>query len=312
MSQIQVPKGWELKKLSELALDGSDKFTDGPFGSRLKVSDYTDSGYPIIRLQNIGEGKFFDKNWKFTSEEKFQELIRHSTKPGDIIIAKMAEPVARAALVPMVYDDYLIAADCVKLRVNEKEALPRFVLYAINSPMVRQVAIEKSRGVTRLRINLGEIKKLEIPIPKSKETQKKIVQKLDYILGQLEEKRKEIAILDREKSKMLSLIDDKLLLMFVTKTIEQNISSHTELKLLKNLVDDFEKRDPRKTPNHKFKYIEIGGIDSRNKKIIDYKLITGKDAPSRARNVIRTNDVIYGTTRPYYRNIALISSEFDN
>jgi len=31
MSQIQIPKGWQLKKLSEIALEGSDKFTDGPF-----------------------------------------------------------------------------------------------------------------------------------------------------------------------------------------------------------------------------------------------------------------------------------------
>lgn len=191
MSEIEVPKGWELTSLNDLVLKGSDKFTDGPFGSRLKVSDYTKSGYPIIRLQNIAIGKFIDKNWRFTSEKKFTELIRHSANAGDIIMAKMADPVARAAIITSIYDKYLISADCIKLKINDKKVLAKYLVYAINSPFVRSQAEKKSRGVTRLRINLSEVKKLLIPLP-SIETQKKIVEKLDYVLGSLEEKKKEI------------------------------------------------------------------------------------------------------------------------
>jgi len=194
---IMIPNGWDLKNLSDLALEGSDKFTDGPFGSRLKVSDYTESGYPIIRLQNIGVGRFIDKNWKFTSQTKFSELIRHSAEPGDIIISKMAEPVCRAALIPPIFKKYLIAADCIKIRINETKALPRYLVYAINSPFVRNQAEKKSKGATRLRVNLSDVKKLLIPLPKI-ETQKKIVEILDKKFQEWEIYKPKINFIERQ------------------------------------------------------------------------------------------------------------------
>ena len=84
-----------------------------------------------------------------------------------------------------------------------------------------------------------------------------------------------------------------------------------ESKKLSDIILDFEKRNPENTPENEFKYVEIGGV-SENKTISTYRTILGKNSPSRARNVIRKNDVIYGTTRPYYRNVVLIPEEFDN
>lgn len=84
-----------------------------------------------------------------------------------------------------------------------------------------------------------------------------------------------------------------------------------ELKTLKTKIDDIEKRNPGKNPEEEFKYVEIGSVND-DKNIENFKTLLGKNAPSRARNVIRENDIIYGTTRPYYRNVVLISKEFDN
>lgn len=181
-------KEWIETTLLELAQKGSDKFADGPFGSNLQVKDYTDSGIPIIRLQNIGESKFFDKNWKFTSQEKYEELVRHSTIPGDVIIAKMAEPVARSTMVPSLFETYMMAADCVKVRINEEKAIPEFVSYAINSSFVRMQAIKFAQGMTRLRINLREIKKLKIPLP-SLTTQKQIVKNIKNAEAKFKEQK---------------------------------------------------------------------------------------------------------------------------
>ena len=73
-----------------------------------------------------------------------------------------------------------------------------------------------------------------------------------------------------------------------------------------------EKRDPRNTPDVTFKYVDISGIDNRRKKIIDARSILGRDAPSRARQVVRTNDTIVATTRLNLNAVALISSDLDN
>jgi type I restriction enzyme, S subunit len=84
-----------------------------------------------------------------------------------------------------------------------------------------------------------------------------------------------------------------------------------KLKIIKNEIADFEKRNPEKNPDREFKYVEIGSV-SDDKKIENFRTLFGKNAPSRARNVIRENDVIYGTTRPYYRNVVLIPKKFEN
>jgi type I restriction enzyme S subunit len=41
------------------------------------------------------------------------------------------------------------------------------------------------------------------------------------------------------------------------------------------------------------------------------KEILGQDAPSRARKVIRTGDIIFATTRPYLKNIAMVPPDLD-
>ena len=92
-------RNWPSVPLEECAAPEANSIVDGPFGSDLKVSDYTESGVRILQLQNLGDGVFIDDNLKFTSERKATLLSRCNVRPGDLIIAKMADPLARAAIV---------------------------------------------------------------------------------------------------------------------------------------------------------------------------------------------------------------------
>ena len=49
-----VPVHWEVMPLRRLAISRCD----GPFGSGLKSSHYTDQGIRVVRLQNIGHAQF--------------------------------------------------------------------------------------------------------------------------------------------------------------------------------------------------------------------------------------------------------------
>src|SRR5688572_16980166 len=71
-------------------------------------------------------------------------------------------------------------------------------------------------------------------------------------------------------------------------------------------------RDPRKSPDQMFRYVDISGIDNRSKLITVARSIFGKDAPSRARQVIRTGDVLVATTRPNLNAVAMVPKELDN
>lgn len=74
-----------------------------------------------------------------------------------------------------------------------------------------------------------------------------------------------------------------------------------------------EQRNPSiETRNEEFIYIDISGVESGTGRIKEIKRILGKNAPSRARRVVHTNDVIMSTVRPYLKSFAIIPEKYNN
>jgi type I restriction enzyme S subunit len=73
-----------------------------------------------------------------------------------------------------------------------------------------------------------------------------------------------------------------------------------------------ETRDPATLPETTFQYIDISAVDATSKSILGTRTILGKEAPSRARQVIRANDTLVATTRPNLNAVALVPAELDN
>ncbi|AMO58430.1 hypothetical protein GZ77_19075 [Endozoicomonas montiporae] len=199
--RTELPAHWVEKRLSFLAKEERTAFVDGPFGSDLKSSDYKPSGVPLIQLNNIRDSKHLLRNMKFVTEEKKEELCRHVALPGDVVVAKMAEPVARAAIVANDYPEYVIVADCIKMTPNLRLVDLRFLVWAINCDVVRINAELVSTGTTRIRISLGELKKLKIPFPPSDE-QKLIANFLDHETAKID-------ILIEEQQSLIRLLKEK-------------------------------------------------------------------------------------------------------
>ena len=84
------------------------------------------------------------------------------------------------------------------------------------------------------------------------------------------------------------------------------------LKQLRSLCQPIETVDPRRTPTRSFKYIDIASVSNLTFQITTPKDLIGSAAPSRARKRIRTGDVIFATTRPYLRSVALVTREYDD
>src|ERR1039458_573118 len=81
---------------------------------------------------------------------------------------------------------------------------------------------------------------------------------------------------------------------------------------LGQLVLPTEQRDPKEYPTEEFSYVDIASIDNGTKSIGTTKRIVGSDAPSRARKVIHTGDVIVSTVRPNLNAVARVPSNLDN
>jgi len=71
-------------------------------------------------------------------------------------------------------------------------------------------------------------------------------------------------------------------------------------------------RDPTQEPEKSFKYVDISGVDNVLKRIAKAQTIAGRNAPSRARKVIRSGDVLVANVRPNLNAVALVPPELDN
>ncbi|MDS4058497.1 MAG: restriction endonuclease subunit S [Candidatus Contendobacter sp.] len=65
----------------------------------------------------------------------------------------------------------------------------------------------------------------------------------------------------------------------------------------------------QKIPIEDFTYIDVTAINKEVGCISDTKIISAKDAPSRARKIVKKGDVLFSCVRPYLLNIAVIDSD---
>jgi type I restriction enzyme S subunit len=204
---------WKEFSIGEIA-DPKDRysFSGGPFGSNLKSEEYTESGVRIIQLQNIGDGHFKDDYKIYTSEEKADELLSCNIYPGEIILSKMGDPVARATLIPDSEERYLMASDGIRLKVDPTRFDSTFILNAINSPQFRSSAEAVSVGSTRKRIGLTTLKELTIyapPLPEQKKIAE-ILSGIDTAIASVKTARATLVLLKKSLSlNLLATTDDQ-------------------------------------------------------------------------------------------------------
>lgn len=78
-------------------------------------------------------------------------------------------------------------------------------------------------------------------------------------------------------------------------------------------IADIALKGDQRTPDlsEEFMYVDIGSIDRDLKIIATPQTLIGKDAPSRARKVINSGDVLVSLTRPNLNAVAIVTEKFD-
>ena len=158
-----VPEDWEVVPLRRVTLDSCD----GPFGSGLKSSHYTEQGIRVVRLQNIGHGEFKDSDAAFISPEYYSSLGDHSVISGDVLIAGLGDnnhPAGRACVAPENIIPAMVKADCFRFRLNQTRIQPRFAALQLTATAPVTSAL-LSTGATRQRTNLQATSGRAIGIP---------------------------------------------------------------------------------------------------------------------------------------------------
>lgn len=181
----ELPEGWVWVRPEDICSPESYSIGIGPFGSNLKVSDYRESGVPLIFVRNITRSDF-SLDLKYIDEQKYQELLPHSVKGSDLLITKMGDPPGDCEIYPDNAPIAVLTADCLKFRLWRKYANERLYKFCINSNLVKRQLGVITKGVAQKKISVDRFKTVCFPFF-CPEEQQKIVQEIEAKLSTLDQ-----------------------------------------------------------------------------------------------------------------------------
>jgi hypothetical protein len=205
--------------------------------------------------------------------------------------------------------------------------LPEYLYLLFRTERFIKIINESTTGSVRQNLTSEILKTLEIPLPSLSE-QEDIVKSYYDKIEQAVAWEQEADALEKKIETYLfeelgvsfqkyELLQIGKLHFIEFKEIENWIYNSIEMQFYKDLskskfpintigdVFDFISRNWEKKANEDKEYIELGSIDA-NFGILETKTINPKKAPSRATQIVKTGDLIIGTTRPYLKKFAII------
>lgn len=93
--------------------------------------------------------------------------------------------------------------------------------------------------------------------------------------------------------------------------IQERCPTGVSFKPLKSVVERISNIQWAENGHEEFKYIDLTSVDRLTRSITGVETITWESAPSRAQQVVRKGDVIFGTTRPMLKRYCLVPAEYD-
>lgn len=172
----------------------------------------------------------------------------------------------------------------------------RFLLHIIKQGLKSYLENNTNKAAMSY-IVISTLKSFPIPIPPI-EIQEKIVQILDKMteyVTELASRKKQYSFY---RDKLLSFEDEVYQVEW--KTLDA-VSERTSNISWNKIGDD-----------EKFKYIDLSSVDRVSNKITETTSITKSTAPSRAQKIVKSNDIILGTTRPTLKRFTKITDDYND
>jgi type I restriction enzyme, S subunit len=194
---IESPIGWEWKNLADIAADEYG-LVDGPFGSNLRSSEYTEVGVPVIRGSNLtlGTAYFVDDEFVFISESKADELARSNCFAEDIVFTKKGT-LGQTGIIPNGhrFKRFVLSSNQMKITVNKAVADPYFVYYFVSSPASVDKIKRDAEATGVPKTNLAYLRTFPTLLPPLDE-QRAIAEVLGSLDDKIEANRRQNATLE--------------------------------------------------------------------------------------------------------------------
>lgn len=265
------------------------------WGFPTKEQGLKEGKYPFYKVADMNNSTMFMSSANnYISEETSRKLRCKPAPKGTIIFPKIGATMAtnkkRILTQEACYDNNVMGL--IAHSINAK-----FLYYLLSQ--VELLSFTNGFGAVP-SLDRKKIENYEIPLPPI-EVQTEIVRILDKFTSLEAELEAELDCRKRQ----YEYYRDKLLSF-------DNVGGGQEVEWKKmSEVCLKTSKINWKLVEGEYKYIDLSSVDRDNHKISDCTIINKENAPSRAQQVVKTGDILFGTTRPTLMRFCYIPKEYD-
>ena len=252
-------------------------------------------GYPLIRTPNVGKGRLKLEGVHRVSADVYNKRnVRAVPQENDLILAREA-PVGNVAIIKQ-GQKVCLGQRTVLIRPNQGLVDPCFLTYYLLSPQKQHALLSASNGATVSHLNMSAIRTLNVELPEMK-----IQLKIGRVLSELD-----------DKIETNNCINENLLQQARALFRQWFSVTSSGLYKLSDIADiNPETYSPKE--NWSFvNYLDTSNITSGTINEVQYIIPSEEKLPSRARRILRKDDVVFSTVRPNQLHYGIISNPKPN
>lgn len=228
---FSIPDNWQWCRLGEICIKiGS--------GSTPKGSNYSKSGFPFFRSQNIYSYGLVYEDITFVSEEVQKQMSGTRVIANDILLNITGGSLGRCALVPNDFEEGNVSQHVCIIRpicVDNK-----FLHNIILSPFFQKFIFSSTTGAGREGLPKYNLEQFLIPIPPIKE-QERIVNKLEEVMNLCDEISNSITKSKDETEMLIKVLLNEALGVTPTYDITKDKTLKQEIRKFQTADNTFER-----------------------------------------------------------------------
>lgn len=300
------------------------------YGTSARAVERTSKEQPrYIRITDFGDDGI-DANHQFVAAE-FPDSDSELAI-GDLLFARSGS-VGKTYLHEDASEPAIFAGYCIRFRLDESQALPRFVYWWTKTAAYERWVAAIQRPSVQANINKEEFKACAIPLPPVAE-QVRLVAAMDAARSERRNKLAEaeglLAGVDGYLREALGLAAapaaGRRVFAVRGQSAFERIDPHfhaPEFERIQQILAETACQplgeiaafsdavwNPKDYPHPAFRYIEISTVNPKTGEAL-WNEVAIAEAPSRARKPVQSGDIIVSLTRPHHGSIAYLGPEFD-
>lgn len=286
---------------------------------------YQEKGIPYLRCIDIKDGHIDLSNVLFIDSQAHQLLEKSKVSPNQVLLT-MSGSVGNVA-VASTHLPYPVNSNQDIAKITLKPGIdPYYVSVFLNSKFGKFQTLRSTVGSIQQHLFLWQIEELLIPLLSiQKEIGKMATQAENALHSSIQSLNDAVDILSKE----LDIRYEPEGTIAIKTLNEVTSSGRIDAEFYQSYYDRIIKsirkygsqkfsevisiKDKNFNPEHGklYKYIELSNI-SADGFITDYTAANGEELPTRARRIVKTNDVIISSVEGSLSSCALVTEEFDD